>query len=58
MFFTWCRWPVAITAILLSGLQYFPLLMLIHTPAGYVHLTAETLSAVVDPRTQAVEAET
>jgi hypothetical protein len=46
------------TAILLSGLQYFPLLMLIHTPAGYVHLTAETLSAVVDPRTQALEAET
>lgn len=46
------------TAILLSGLQYFPLLMLIHTPAGYVHLTAETLSAVDDQRTQALEAET
>lgn len=32
------------TAVLLSGLQYFPLLMLIHTPAGYSHLTVETIS--------------
>jgi hypothetical protein len=31
------------TAILLSGMQFFPLLMLIHTPAGYQALTAETL---------------
>jgi hypothetical protein len=46
------------TAILLSGLQYFPLLMLIHTPSGYVHLTAETISGVIDPRNQVVEAET
>jgi hypothetical protein len=46
------------TAILLSGLQYFPLLMLIHTPSGYVHLTAETISGVIGPRNQAVEAET
>jgi hypothetical protein len=46
------------TAILLSGLQYFPLLMLIHTPSGYVHLTAETISGVIDPRNHAVEAET
>ena len=32
------------TAALLSISQHFPLLMLIHTPAGYVHFTAETLS--------------
>jgi Prokaryotic E2 family A len=32
------------TAALLSVSQYFPLLMLIHTPAGYVHLTAEAFS--------------
>lgn len=32
------------TAALLSIRQYFPLLMLIHTPAGYVHFTAEALS--------------
>jgi hypothetical protein len=32
------------TAILLSGMQFFPLLMLIHTPAGYQALSAETLS--------------
>src|SRR5262249_47533862 len=31
------------TAILLSGMQFFPLLMLIHTPAGYQFLAAETL---------------
>ncbi|MEY9231009.1 hypothetical protein ABIF68_010333 [Bradyrhizobium japonicum] len=36
------------TAALLSGLQYFPLLMLIHTPSGYSHLSAETISDVVD----------
>ncbi|MDO9489857.1 MAG: hypothetical protein Q7J32_15900, partial [Sphingomonadaceae bacterium] len=35
------------TAALLSISQYFPLLMLIHTPAGYVHFTAEALSATV-----------
>ncbi|MDB5620422.1 ThiF family adenylyltransferase [Tardiphaga sp.] len=32
------------TAALLSISQYFPLLMLIHTPRGYVHLTAEAFS--------------
>jgi Prokaryotic E2 family A len=36
------------TAALLSIRQYFPLLMLIHTPAGYVHLTAEAVSAIVE----------
>jgi hypothetical protein len=45
------------TAILLSGLQHFPLLMLIHTPAGYVHLTVETISDEIDPRGQTAEAE-
>jgi hypothetical protein len=45
------------TATLLSGLQYFPLLMLIHTPTGYVHLTAETISGDIDPHTLTVEAE-
>ena len=31
------------TAALLSNQQYFPLLMLIHTPTGYVHFTTETI---------------
>jgi hypothetical protein len=35
------------TAALLSISQYFPLLMLIHTPTGYVHFTAEALSQTV-----------
>ena len=43
------------TAILLSGLQYFPLLMLIHTPAGYVHLTTETLLDVFGRHGDAAE---
>jgi hypothetical protein len=34
------------TAVLLSGMQFFPLLMLIHTPAGYVVLSVETLRAL------------
>lgn len=38
------------TAALLSIKQYFPLLMLIHTPAGYVHLTAEALSSTGNPK--------
>jgi Prokaryotic E2 family A/ThiF family len=33
------------TAVLLSGMQFFPLLMLIHTPAGYQVLCVETLGA-------------
>jgi Prokaryotic E2 family A len=37
------------TSILLSGLQYFPLLMLIHTPTGYVHLTTETVRDLRGP---------
>jgi len=36
------------TAGLLSGFQYFPLLMLIHTPTGYTHLAIETLSDVIE----------
>jgi hypothetical protein len=31
------------TAVLLSGMQFFPLLMLIKTPAGYQVMTVETL---------------
>ncbi|TAK47202.1 MAG: thiamine biosynthesis protein ThiF [Xanthobacteraceae bacterium] len=31
------------TAALLSGMQFFPLLMLIHTPGGYSVLTIETI---------------
>jgi Prokaryotic E2 family A/ThiF family len=34
------------TAVLLSGMQFFPLLMLIHTPAGYEVLSVETLRAL------------
>lgn len=34
------------TAVLLSGLQYFPLLMLIRTPAGYSGVTVETVSGL------------
>jgi hypothetical protein len=34
------------TAVLLSGMQFFPLLMLIHTPAGYHALSVETLSGM------------
>lgn len=34
------------TAILLSGLQYFPLLMLIHTPGGYTAMSAETVRGI------------
>lgn len=45
------------TAVLLSGLQYFPLLMLIHTPAGYSHLTVETTSGAGDPGRHTTEAE-
>jgi hypothetical protein len=41
------------TAALLSVSQYFPLLMLIHTPAGYVHLTAEAFSAAVNSNSAA-----
>ena len=33
------------TAVLLSISQYFPMLMLIKTPAGYIHFTVESLSA-------------
>ncbi len=33
------------TAALLSIKQFFPLLMLIHTPTGYVHLTADAIGA-------------
>lgn len=40
------------TAVLLSGLQYFPLLMLIHTPAGYSHLAVETIANVSDVMAQ------
>ncbi|MGM4927667.1 ThiF family adenylyltransferase [Tardiphaga sp. 619_E2_N8_5] len=36
------------TAALLSGLQYFPLLMLIHTPTGYTHLAIETVSELIE----------
>jgi hypothetical protein len=39
------------TAALLSISQYFPLLMLIHTPTGYVHFTAEALSKAVSSKT-------
>jgi hypothetical protein len=38
------------TAALLSISQYFPLLMLIHTPTGYVHFTAEALSKAVSSK--------
>lgn len=44
------------TAALLSISQYFPLLMLIQTPAGYVHFTAEALSAAVSSKSLATEA--
>jgi len=37
------------TAALLCVSQFFPLLMLIHTPAGYVHFTAEALSEAAAP---------
>ncbi|NOJ39064.1 Mov34/MPN/PAD-1 family protein [Bradyrhizobium australiense] len=37
------------TAAKLSISQYFPLLMLIHTPTGYVHFTVEALSAAGNP---------
>ncbi len=40
------------TAALLSIKQYFPLLMLIHTPAGYVHLTAEAFSSAGNPKSE------
>jgi hypothetical protein len=40
------------TAALLCVSQFFPLLMLIHTPAGYVHFTAEALSDAVAPLVQ------
>jgi hypothetical protein len=36
------------TAALLCIRQYFPLLMLIHTPAGYVHFTAEAFSVPIN----------
>lgn len=40
------------TAVLLSGMQFFPLLMLIHTPAGYLLLTAEMLHALPESRSE------
>jgi hypothetical protein len=43
------------TAILLSGLQYFPLLMLIHTSTGYVHFTTETVFDVLGRHRDAAE---
>jgi hypothetical protein len=43
------------TAALLFGLQYFPLLMLIHTPTGYVHFTTETVLDVFDRHRDAAE---
>lgn len=43
------------TAALLSISQHFPLLMLIHTPAGYVHFTAEALSATGSSKTTKTE---
>lgn len=38
------------TAALLCVSQFFPLLMLIHTPAGYTHFTAEALSEAAAPK--------
>jgi hypothetical protein len=46
------------TAVLLSGLQYFPLLMLIHTAAGYSHLTVETISEARDLQRPKAEVQT
>lgn len=51
------------TAVLLSGMQFFPLLTLIHTPAGYVVLSVETLRALpqagkLDPSDAAIVPET
>jgi hypothetical protein len=46
------------TAALLSISQYFPLLMLIHTPTGYVHFTAEALSAPAKSEIQGTERDT
>jgi hypothetical protein len=43
------------TAALLSVSQYFPLLMLIHTPDGYVHFTAEALSAPTSSKPESDE---
>lgn len=43
------------TAVLLAGLQYFPLLMLIHTPAGYRHFTSERVVDVFDRHRDAAE---
>ncbi|MDA9420997.1 thiamine biosynthesis protein ThiF [Bradyrhizobium sp. CCBAU 53380] len=43
------------TAALLSIRQYFPLLMLIHTPAGYVHFTAEALSGAASSQSAVVK---
>jgi hypothetical protein len=34
------------TGILLSGLQYFPLLLLIHTPGGYSSMAVETVRSL------------
>jgi hypothetical protein len=45
------------TAALLSIRQYFPLLMLIHTPKGYVHFTAEALSTTVSSKAPKTEGE-
>jgi hypothetical protein len=45
------------TAALLSISQYFPLLMLIHTPAGYVHFTAEALASTASSKTPDTEGE-
>jgi hypothetical protein len=44
------------TAALLCISQYFPLLMLIQTPAGYVHFTAEALSATASLKSLETEA--
>jgi hypothetical protein len=40
------------TAVLLSGMQFFPLLMLIHTPTGYVFLTAEIVHELPESRSE------
>jgi hypothetical protein len=46
------------TAALLSNQQYFPLLMLIHTPTGYVHFTTETILDVFGRHRDAEEVRT
>jgi Prokaryotic homologs of the JAB domain len=46
------------TAALLSIQQYFPLLMLIHTPTGYVHFTTEAIFDVFGRHRDAEEVRT